>query len=144
MLQILQNLKDKIENLPVRDFLKEAVEENAEYIADLNTDQMYAGIRSDGTEIEPEYKQISKELKKLAGQPFDRVTLYGEGDFHKETVATNADKEGFELYSTNWKEKKLKAKYGDKIFGLTKQSKQELKDERLKESLQQKTRDYFK
>lgn len=143
MLSVLQNLKDKIENLPVREFLQEAVEENAEYIGQLNAKQMYAGKRADGSDIEPEYKQLTKQIKAAKGQPFDRVTLKDTGSFHKK-IDIDADKKGFDIFSTDFKEDELKEKYGEKIFGLAKESKQELKDERLKEALQQKTKQYFR
>ena len=143
MLSVLENLKDKIENLPIKQFLGEAVEENEAFITDLNAEQMYKGQRADGSEIEPEYKNLTRQIKQMKGQPFDRVTLRDTGSFQRK-IEIETDRDGFDIFSTDHKEKDLKEKYGNEIFGLTKESKQELKDERLKESLQQKTKAYFK
>lgn len=145
MLAVLQRLKEKLENIPIKEFLKEAVEDNEKFILDLNREQLLEGKWANGEKIYPEYTETTKRIKKLKGQPFDKVTIKDKGDVHRK-MGLDADLKGFDMFSTDHKVEELKAKYekGGSLFGLTKPSKKQLKDEKLKEALQQKTRAYFK
>lgn len=88
------------------------------YITELNLEQMYRGIDSDGYPIEPEYKPYTINEKQRKGQPIDRVTLYDTGSFYR--GATNIySGNGITLTSTDSKTNELISKYGDEIFGLT-------------------------
>ncbi len=99
-------------------------------IVKLNTEnQLFKGIRSDGTEITPPYTGYTISIKTEKNQPTDRVTLKDTGDFYESFVAyvdgskdiiitsnpIKVDEFGF---TTN-----LIEKYGDKIEGLTEESK---------------------
>ncbi len=99
-------------------------------IVKLNTEnQLFKGIRSDGTEITPPYTGYTISIKTEKNQPTDRVTLKDTGDFYDSFVAyvdgskdiiitsnpIKVDEFGF---TTN-----LIEKYGDKIEGLTEESK---------------------
>lgn len=101
--------------------VKSIVEDNSNEIIDLNTeDQLFdRGIGSDGTPLEPTYSNPYKKLKKAIGQPSDRVTLRLEGDFYKSFEVIIGDKQ-FRINATDKKTKWLINRYGEKVFGLTK------------------------
>ena len=91
------------------------------YITELNLDQMYSGIDSDGYPIEPEYKPYTIKQKIKLGQPIDRVTLYSKGNFyrgHENIYSGN----GITLTSSDSKTKELTEKYSAERFGLTPKS----------------------
>lgn len=87
---------------------------------DLNIEQMMAGQDSDGNRITPEYAPFTIEIKKAKGQPYDRVTLKDEGDFHR-SMFMKADNFPVMFDSKDSKTDDLTRKYGNSIFGLTKQ-----------------------
>lgn len=76
------------------------------------------GIRADGKQITPAYTPFTTKLKGYKGQPTDRVTLRDTGDFHASFLLEFEANE-FRIFAADWKEGKLKAKYGEEILGLT-------------------------
>lgn len=91
-------------------------------IGDMNAqDQLYErGINRNNEElmsIDP-YKDITVQIKRFRGQPYDRVTLRDEGDFHRSINVTARHNE-FEIYATDIKTESLIRKYGDDMLGLT-------------------------
>ena len=139
--------EEMIENLRSLDLVgiaSDTIEENVDLIADLNAAQLAQGIRSDGSYITPEYKDITVELKMaktgLAGV-WNHVTLYDEGDHYRQLYA-KVQGEDVEYGSHDEKSAKLQAKYdGDQrtrekgsIYGLTTDSKDELITSRLQTS----------
>lgn len=96
---------------------------------DLQRQQLFAGVQSDGKEIQrigAKYKGYAPstiKIKEKKGQPTDRVTLKDTGDFYFETFA-DARPEGFIVGSADNKSEKLQRDYGEKIFGLADPSKQ--------------------
>jgi hypothetical protein len=119
---------------PLEDFQENAnarvlaqVEAKEADVVRLNAEeQLYAaGVRSDGSDIEPPYTPFTVRLKGFRGQPTDRVTLRDTGDFHRSfRLEFNADE--FEIVAGDIKEQRLKAKYGDLILGLTEANTQKL------------------
>jgi hypothetical protein len=98
-------------------------------IIDMNAQfQLYdQGINRVGVPI-MDYKPYSMytiAYKERAGQPYDRVTLRDEGDFHHGFFVTFTD-EGFEISSHDYKTEWLVKKYGRQIFGLTDENAKEL------------------
>lgn len=93
------------------------------FIADLNRKQLAEGKRSDGSNITPEYKTITKILKSdlsgLAGV-IDHVTLYSKGDLHK-SITADIYSEKLVLDATDSKTPELLEKYGEWL-GLTEES----------------------
>lgn len=101
---------------------RQAIVATSNEISDYNRAQMYEGIRSDDSTIEPEYAELTKVLKIAKGQPYDRVTLKDTGDFYAGfNVDVNTD--SYSITSSDDKVVKLVTKYGAKIFGLTDASK---------------------
>ena len=94
-------------------------------IRDMNVAQQYAGMRSDGTDIEPSYKPITIDIKRYLGQPTDRVALRDTKDFHR-SFQVLFSKTEFTIMATDKKTNELKAKYGPNIFGLDEESQDNL------------------
>ena len=87
-------------------------------MSDLNREQLWAGIRADGSRITPEYTIFTISKKQEKGQPTDRVTLFDTGSF-QEGIFTAQQGEQVIFSSTDSKTDELQEKYGEKIFGLT-------------------------
>lgn len=90
----------------------------ANEIIDMNVSQQYAGQTSKGTPIRPPYTQATVNYKQFVGQPTDRVTLRDTEDFHR-SFTIEFKRLQFEITALDYKTSALKAKYGDRIFGLT-------------------------
>jgi len=108
-LQKIKVDKDKI--------VLEIVKQFETFILGEQRKQMEAGANSDGTPIEPEYAEFTKEVKLKVGQPIDRVTLKDTGAFHSSFFIVYGPKY-FAIYARDGKTKKLISKYGTEIFGL--------------------------
>jgi len=84
---------------------------------DANTDQLYSGLRSDGSTITPPYRPRTIAIKEATGRPTDRVTLYDTGDYYK-GFRVKVYPNRAEMYNVDLKSDKLKEKYGVLIEGL--------------------------
>jgi len=94
------------------------------------------GVDSEGVELSRiggGYAPITKDLKRFEGLPFDRVTLYQEGEFYRSwEFVQKAD--SFVLKADTLKEgEDLRERWGSDIIGLTNESIQELANEVLPE-----------
>lgn len=112
--------------------IKNALENEKAWILDLNAeDQLFEkGVGSDGIELasfQP-YSDVTISIKRLKGQPTNRVTLRDEGDFHESFYAEFRPTE-FEIYASDEKADDLKDRYGAEILGLTDESIQVLTNE---------------
>lgn len=105
--------------------LSELIAANAVFIADLNRQQLAAGIRADGSEITPDYTRATVQIKQEKGQPTDKVRLHDTGDFY-ESIFVKIFDDVFDLDATDAKTDELTAKYGDAILDLTEQNKRVL------------------
>lgn len=94
------------------------------------------GIDSTGVELSQiggEYAPITKDIKRATGLPFDRVTLYQEGDFYRSwRFVQKADSFTLEA-DTVIEGEDLQDRWGDSILGLTDESITELGLEALPE-----------
>lgn len=86
-------------------------------IMDLNVEQMNAGQESTGDAIWPPYAPLTIEIKKVKGQPWDKVTLRDEGDFQR-AIDIDWGTDDFFIFSHDEKYTELIRKYGLEIFGL--------------------------
>jgi len=105
-------------------------DELKDLIIELNTDaQLFQkGIDSQGQSL-GEYAESTKLLKRSEGLPFDRVTLYQEGDFYKTwrvfmrngniAIEADGDKDDKNLFDV----------YGEDVVGLTEENLQIVIDE---------------
>lgn len=91
-------------------------------VSDLVTEeQLMKGLDATGQPIEPAYSPFTVKIKRMKGQPADRVTLKDTGDFHRSVFVAGGGK-SFAIGATDAKLAKLKRKYGNDILGLTKKS----------------------
>lgn len=109
--------------------IKRIIEENDAYIIDMNVEeQLYEhGINRMGVNISDyaPYSPVTIEIKRIKGQPYDRVTLRDEGDFHS-SFYIEADNQKFEIKASDDKTDFLIKKYGRQILGLTRENLAEL------------------
>jgi len=115
-------------NLDIEAVLTEAIQDNNEYVADLNAEQLAKGLRSDGSKILPEYTEMTIGLK--SGEPglagvTDHVTLFNTGSHYRQLYA-EIKGDAIEYGSKDEKSESLQDKYGSKIYGLSTDSKDEL------------------
>ncbi|MFD2936320.1 hypothetical protein [Spirosoma flavum] len=104
--------------------MAEVVEANSAFIENLNRAQLFDGKRADGTDITPDYTEVTVFLKKEKGQRSDRVTIRDTGAVY-ESIFTQVFSDSFELEADDPKVPALVAKYGN-LFGLTPESKDKL------------------
>ncbi len=99
------------------------LQKNDDYITAFNAeDQMYEqGVNAKGIRMDDfaPYHPITVRYKKMANQPFDRVTLRDEGDFHL-SLELDIGTDSFCIVSTDVKAPKLQKRY--KAIGLTEDS----------------------
>lgn len=122
-------LKDRVrafnERLESGALVRKVIEDNDAEICDMNAqEQLYEqGINRLGVDISDyaPYSPITIDIKKLKGQPTNRVTLRDEGDFHSSfyVVATDTS---FEVKAKDAKAEHLLSKYGQQILGLTREN----------------------
>jgi hypothetical protein len=118
-----QAIRAKIE--PIEDFLKNTdqvllgiIQEGEEIVLDLNREeQLYEGKDAQGREIRPKYTPFTVSIKRIKGQPTDRVTLKDTGDFYQ-SFDIKYGPDYFEIIATDGKTKKLQRKYGPEVLGL--------------------------
>lgn len=140
-MDVLQDLIKRLTSIPTTDFVREIVEENKPYLEDKNTEQLNAGMSSDGSNIYPPYSPFTKAIKAAKGQPFDRVTLKDEGDFHS-SIKAQAEANGFTMKATDWKAEGLQIVYGEEILGLSEDSIAEFKEDIVRPEMIDKTRNH--
>lgn len=119
--------------------------ENEAVILDMNFDeQLYMeGINANNVPImdyKP-YQPLTMEIKAHKNQPYDRVTLKDEGDFHSDAIIDRIDDLTAEIDSTNVKRDALVKKYGKDIFGLTDNNMDEVREFYIKPDLLKKMND---
>ena len=95
-----------------------------EIVSAIANDQLYRrGINGRGVKIMSyaPYKASTIISKKRKHQPYTRVTLFDEGDFHSgmHVVFTEEYPGGFYITSDDYKTEALVEKYGPEIFRLT-------------------------
>ena len=111
---------------------------NEAQICELNSEQQLYdnGVNALGVDISSyqPYAPMTIGIKKMNGQPSDRVTLRDTGDFHN-SFFVKFGKDGFAIDATDSKRNDLVSKYGKQIFGLTQESKTYVSNEILKPEL---------
>lgn len=92
------------------------------------------GIDSEGIPLSDtggDYSPITVQMKRFDGLPFDRITLYQEGDFYKSWDFAQ-EKDGFILTANTIKDgTDLQDRWGSNIVGLTDESISELAREAI-------------
>lgn len=109
---------------------REAIQYATVDMADMNVDQMLQGIDADGTQI-GEYRSISYAAMKQRMNPRPPamwVDLHLTGDFHDGLFAKYSGN-NLKFGSTDSKTNDLTRKYGENIFGLTKNNQDAIKND---------------
>ena len=137
----LRLLKERLESL--RDVLVmrkviEILQMNEHLIVIMNTQyQLYdEGMNRDGeylADTKP-YKPYTIHVKKIKGQPYDRVTLQDEGDFY-DSFYVEFGAEEMTIRAGDLKTEELTLKYGSEILGLTKENISILAQDQLRPEL---------
>lgn len=132
----ITDMINRWQELDVLELSKDAMIEGREEIVQLNRDQLFAGLNSEGDRITPPYRLITTAQKREKGQPTDRVTLKDTGEFYSKFYLM-IQGNSFDINSSDSKTGGLSMKYsgnGD-IFGLTSESKRVAYTEIVKPSL---------
>lgn len=128
-MRTINNLLQAAVKVDLPFLLENSLIETAPVYVELQREQMFSGIQSDGKEIQrigAKYKGYATstiKIKEKKGQPTDRITLKDTGSFYADTFA-DARAEGIISDSADEKSAKLQEDYGSKIFGLADSSKQ--------------------
>ena len=135
----MSTLSQTVKKLKSFDFEKallKVYKDNETILLDLNTDDQLGikGILSTGDSL-PDYRPFtiaSKQGKSGFAGITEHMTLFGEGEFH-EGFTLDATKFPLFIDSKDSKTNDLVNRYTEDIFGLTKESIQELKEQLIDE-----------
>ncbi|MCM1077870.1 MAG: hypothetical protein NC344_06870 [Bacteroidales bacterium] len=123
---VIENLRKRVaeynDGLTSGLYISNIIKENEAYIVDMNSQvQLYEqGVNRLGVKIadyQP-YVPLTIRIKRMKGQPTDRVTLRDTGDFHASFYLVIGS-ESFEVKASDDKTETLIRKYGRQILGLT-------------------------
>jgi hypothetical protein len=134
-------LNKNVQAFDVEKELDKLILANEKEILATNKEQLYEyGVDSRGVPL-GDYALKTQEYKQEAGQRYDHITLNDTGDFYQ---GFKIDIQDYEIGSTDSKANKLRAEYGDDIFGLTKENTAELTDNKLTPGLTKALNDTIK
>lgn len=117
----IKQLYNNFKKLDIEDVARRSIDETKGTIVDLNEEQLFAGLRNDGSNIKPAYTGFTINEKEKKGQPYDRVTLKDTGAFYA-GIRVEVDGDKVVIDSTDEKNDELFAKYTSSrgnIFGLS-------------------------
>ena len=119
----IEGLLNKVKSVDARKAVPDIVQQTSYEIEALNKTQLFNyGVSSDGLKLVPSYSSIAYAREKNYANPrpgFGVPDLFITGSFFKDFYVKTT-KNTFQVDSVNSKSSKLKEKYGDQIFGLTK------------------------
>lgn len=127
-------LYERLQQLDTDKIIRESLEASKETYADMNAEQMFKGIRSDGNPILPEYSPLTVQLKKEKGQPTDRVTLHDTGSFYQ-GIRVDVGSDKLTIDSVDEKSARLQKKYSTRkgsIFGLSAPFRREFLNQKMR------------
>ena len=111
----------------IEKYKSNSIDDALPYLADLNIEQRLKGLNADGQLITPGLRSeaYANSKKSRGGRaPFGTPDLKDTGDFNSGQYAKKSRKM-INFGSTDYKNKYLVARYGEKIHGLTEESRQE-------------------
>lgn len=117
----LNDILSKYKKIDVQFASESSIQDTGKELASIQQDQLFQGVRSDNSPIEPEYRPRTIGYKQRKGQPYDRVTLKDTGDFYS-GIVIDVRQDIFVIDSADVKSGMLQQKYGKNIFGLNDQS----------------------
>lgn len=110
-------LRKRYERVNVPLSVAVAIENTATDATRVQKEQLFSGIKSDGSPILPPYTPRTIAIKQRKGQPTNRVTLRDTGDYYA-GILIDVRQDIFVIESADGKAEKLQDKYGAKILGL--------------------------
>ena len=114
-----KRVADFNEALTSGQLIQDIIWKNEAYIVDMNAEEQLfeQGINRLGVDISDyaPYSPVTIEIKRLKGQPTNRVTLRDEGDFERSFFLEVGDKQ-FEIKASDFKTEDLVKKYGEQIW----------------------------
>lgn len=114
----------------IQDQALKILREIDEIVIGLNTEkQLFEGINSLGQKLKPSYRNERYKRAKNSVNPLPGLgtpDLKLTGGFYKDFYLIARDDGTFTTFSSNEKADKLKSKYGDSIFGLTKENEEKI------------------
>lgn len=131
---LFQSLKKTVDTI-VRGAKKaqyDAIDNNLSTIADANTAQMVSGLNADGGQLGLYRSEPYARFKKAIGSrsPFGTVDLKLSGDFHSGVFARRKG-DTITISSTDNKTGELTAKYGENIFGITEEKRNDIVNDQI-------------
>jgi hypothetical protein len=130
----INSLLERVKALDINKVSVDSLNDTSRDRETLNIEQINNGFRADGSPILPSYTELTIQIKKAKGQPYDRVTLQDTGDFYR-GIKSSVNGNSIITDSTDSKSAKLKKKYETsrgKLFGLGKEAKAEYIDKDLR------------
>ena len=128
------------------EYVKEELLDNEAIIIDMNVeDQLFEkGITSNNVRIDSyaPYAPLTLAIKKAKNQPTSRVTLRDEGNFHSSFYLEFTD-DSFTIKANDEKAEYLEFAYGNDIFGLTPENREELTEYYLRPALLAKLKEHL-
>lgn len=117
-----------MKRLDIEQVIDNSLTATAPDYVELQREQMFSGIQSDGDEIQrigvsyKGYAPKTIKIKEAKGQPTDRITLRDTQAF-QDDIFSEPRQEGLIVGSGDEKSAMLQRDYGNKIFGLASKSK---------------------
>ena len=131
----------------VEQAVAKAILDNEQEILDLvRIDQLLKkGIDGLGSPLTPEYHPftVNRKLGLSPPQETDHVTLRDTGAFYR-AFTTDYGSSKLEIFSTDSKATSLETKYGDDIYGMTKENQRKLSEKIIVPSLRAYLKSIFK
>lgn len=106
--------------------VEKAIDRQADYMVELNRDQLEDGMRSDGSQLPP-YSPATVEIKNAKGQQTQPMNLRDTGSWQGRLHVKKYDKY-MEIISDDPKEGKLIERFGENIEGLTDENIDKVRD----------------
>lgn len=129
-MRTINSLLTSVTGLDIPFLIETSLTETAANYIGLQKDQMLHGLNSDGTQIgkyrNKDYAAMKAQMNPLAGE--GNVDLRNKGDFYS-GIFTDVRSDSIIVDSADQKSGALQIKYGEKIFGLDDDSKEEYVDQ---------------
>ena len=115
------DLLENLQKVNINEIVKSSLINTTPALLRAQKKQMMAGKTAKGENIKPELRsqEYAKQKKaKYQESPFGIPNLRDTGEF-QQNIYLEVDSDSYKLDSTDIKSDKLKAKYGEEIFGLS-------------------------
>lgn len=128
------DLLENLQKVNINEIVKSSLINTTPALLRAQKKQMMAGKTAKGETIKPELRsqEYAKQKKaKYQESPFGIPNLRDTGEF-QQNIYLEVDSDSYTLDSTDEKSSKLKAKYGEEIFGLSENSMENYVEKDLK------------